>query len=285
MARPENPIPETSPVPLRNFADKMRSCRTAKGISYRDMAKLANYSASALSQAASGKELPSWELTRAYIRACDQGEAQWRALWEETRSLLSRPARAPSADAPLVPPPSAVSHPEIRRAESPDTLVAVKPPPAPGSSLLSPRERDLTAALNALRVRAGQPSLRELEVRTDQMTHYLVSRSTMSRVFSGRSVPRLDVVIALARACDASRAELEQLRQLWMERVLADRRQFAPAAVTQSEAPVEENAPTGQPAEVVLEQPSTPARPHMVVPLGFALFALILITLVAMLFA
>ncbi|MFI9255787.1 helix-turn-helix domain-containing protein [Streptomyces sp. NPDC053069] len=71
MARPENPIPESSPLPLRNFADKMRSCRTAKGISYRDMAKLANYSASALSQAASGKELPSWELTRAYIRACD----------------------------------------------------------------------------------------------------------------------------------------------------------------------------------------------------------------------
>lgn len=283
MARPENPIPETSPVPLRNFADKMRSCRTAKGISYRDMAKLANYSASALSQAASGKELPSWELTRAYIRACDQGESQWRAFWEETRSLLSRPAPVPPGDAPVVPPPSAAPHPEIRPVESPDTLVTVKPPPAPESSPLSlMRERDLTAALRDLRVRAGQPSLRELEKR---MTHYLVSRSTMSRIFSGHSFPRLDVLIALARACDASGAEVEQLRQLWMERVLADRQQFAPAAVTQSEAPVEENAPTGQPAEVVLEQPSTPARPHMALPLGFALIALILITLVAMLLA
>jgi Helix-turn-helix domain len=91
MGRREVPLdPDHDAV--QRFAHDLRRLREAAGSpSYRWLATRAHYSPSALSTAARGKILPSWEVTRAFVLACDGDEREWRRRWEETS------ARAPGA--------------------------------------------------------------------------------------------------------------------------------------------------------------------------------------------
>jgi transcriptional regulator with XRE-family HTH domain len=67
VARQETPLP---PGPLGDFGRDLRDLRIAAGMpSYRELARRARYSASALSAAASGKLLPTLEVTLAYAAA------------------------------------------------------------------------------------------------------------------------------------------------------------------------------------------------------------------------
>jgi transcriptional regulator with XRE-family HTH domain len=88
MGRKENPIVGTGPIV--EFAESLRRVRQEAGSPrYRDMALRAHISAPALSLAAAGKKLPTWETTKAYLRACnvtDRDSVQrWRQAWERTR--------------------------------------------------------------------------------------------------------------------------------------------------------------------------------------------------------
>ena len=91
MARPEKPI--TADGPAATFATKMRRARYAAGNpKYRAMAARSGYSHTALSQAARGERLPSWECVQAYLRACgvtDEAEfKEWQGDWESTRRAV-----------------------------------------------------------------------------------------------------------------------------------------------------------------------------------------------------
>ena len=70
---------------------------------------------------------------------------------------------------------------------------------------------DFTAALRALKVRAGNPSFQELQRRSR------VPRSTLAEALKpGRSaLPRLEVVTALIQACGADTAETAQWQRAW----------------------------------------------------------------------
>ncbi|GLZ77420.1 hypothetical protein Afil01_22270 [Actinorhabdospora filicis] len=84
MPRPEKPIQPGGPV--ADFALALRALRDAAGRpSYAVMARLAYSSQAVLSEAAAGRSLPTWEATRAYVRACGGDESDWRARWEAAR--------------------------------------------------------------------------------------------------------------------------------------------------------------------------------------------------------
>lgn len=87
MPRPEAKIDTIGPVAA--FAQKLRNVRDRSGLTYKKLSVEAQYHPGTLAYAASGKEMPTWELNRAYVRACgvlDPDEIkQWELDWHKTR--------------------------------------------------------------------------------------------------------------------------------------------------------------------------------------------------------
>src|SRR5438045_3088609 len=91
MPRRENPI-DPADGPVAQFALDLRAARAAAGNpTYRAMAERAHCSAPALSTAAAGKTLPTWAITRAFLRACNISladkdvAAPWQMRWQAAR--------------------------------------------------------------------------------------------------------------------------------------------------------------------------------------------------------
>ncbi|SDG42973.1 hypothetical protein SAMN05216553_10828 [Lentzea fradiae] len=85
MPRGERPLGPEDTALLR-FAGDLRRLRDQAGKpSYRELAVRANYSPTALSDAAGGRKLPSLALTLAFVRACDPAAdtAPWTKRWRE----------------------------------------------------------------------------------------------------------------------------------------------------------------------------------------------------------
>ncbi|MEU4159522.1 hypothetical protein [Actinoplanes sp. NPDC026670] len=83
MPRRERPL-ESEDSPLLRFAGDLRRLRRDSGEpTYRELGKRTNYSAAALSEAVSGRRLPSLAVTLAFVRACDGDADEWTARWRE----------------------------------------------------------------------------------------------------------------------------------------------------------------------------------------------------------
>ncbi|WP_163010854.1 nSTAND1 domain-containing NTPase [Streptomyces dangxiongensis] len=81
MARKERPL-EGEDGPLLRFAAALRRLRHEAGSPpYRDLAHRAHYSVATLSGAASGRRLPSLDVTLSYVRACGGDPREWEARW------------------------------------------------------------------------------------------------------------------------------------------------------------------------------------------------------------
>ena len=75
---------------LAQFAENLRQLRHhADNISYRSLAERADVSPSALSQAASGRKLPTWNVTRAFVKGCGGDEKVWYEKWSQVRRELN----------------------------------------------------------------------------------------------------------------------------------------------------------------------------------------------------
>lgn len=86
---------------LALFAGELRQMRRQAGSpTYREMSKLARYSPSALSAAASGALLPSEGVVAAYAAACGQDGALWVARREAVRAGLEDDERSLRTAAP-----------------------------------------------------------------------------------------------------------------------------------------------------------------------------------------
>ncbi|RFU42267.1 XRE family transcriptional regulator, partial [Actinomadura logoneensis] len=111
MPRPENPLdPESGPVAA--FAVALRELRARAGApSYRAMSKRSYYGFTTLAEAAAGRRLPSWEVTRAYVAACGGDVDDWERRWKQTAALL-RPAAESGTDqsGERSPPPPGPAH-------------------------------------------------------------------------------------------------------------------------------------------------------------------------------
>lgn len=99
MARRERPL-GTGDDAITAFAADLRALRSKAGNPpYRELAVRAHYSAASLSEAASGRKLPSLALTRAYVGACDGDVAEWEARWHD---LAAEPDPPDDATSPYV---------------------------------------------------------------------------------------------------------------------------------------------------------------------------------------
>lgn len=79
MPRPEKPIELVGPI--AELALDLRELRKREGLTVRELAERANYSASVIAEASGGRTLPTWAVTEAYVRACGQEPHRWRARW------------------------------------------------------------------------------------------------------------------------------------------------------------------------------------------------------------
>jgi DNA-binding XRE family transcriptional regulator len=100
------------------LAQRLRDLRDTHGLTLRQLAAKSGYSAGALSQAESGRSVPSWELVAAFVQTCGDDPVRWRHLWE-----LARPAAA----APLQGTPAQGLPPAVMSLTAPP----LPPPPLP----------------------------------------------------------------------------------------------------------------------------------------------------------
>ena len=100
VPRQERPL-ESEETPLLRFAGDLRRLRRRAGLpSYRALGKRANYSAAALSEALSGRRLPSLAVTTAIVRACDGDAGVWTERWRQLAA--AQPGAAGDVATPYV---------------------------------------------------------------------------------------------------------------------------------------------------------------------------------------
>ncbi|MEV4312632.1 helix-turn-helix domain-containing protein [Actinocrispum sp. NPDC049592] len=92
MPARERPL-DSDGGPLAEFAAALRQLRDQAGSPpYRELGRRAHYSAGTLSEAASGRKLPTLAVTLAYVQACDGDTADWEHRWHRLAAALATPA-------------------------------------------------------------------------------------------------------------------------------------------------------------------------------------------------
>ena len=204
MARPEKPITSTGAV--AELALALRELRVGAGLRpYRALAADCGRSATVLSQAASGDQVPQWPVVEAFVRACgSEPDQRWRGLYDRAARAGAGNAAVLTFDPTLI----SASSTAMKRQEGTEALVG----PA-----------DLTLRLKLIRVRAGNPTLQAMSQTSG------VARSTLGDVFQGKAMPRYEVLLALMESFHVSGQERSELIEAWNRAVLQHGR-FTPAA-------------------------------------------------------
>jgi hypothetical protein len=78
--RPEEPI--AAGAPFAEFANGLRALRASSMKTYEQIAAEENFCRSVLSTAANGRQLPTREVTLAYVRACGGSVTEWGQRWD-----------------------------------------------------------------------------------------------------------------------------------------------------------------------------------------------------------
>lgn len=84
----------------------------------RELAARSGYSLASLSNAESGRRVPSWEVLATFVQSCGHDPAQWRQLWEVARSSDSDPARSPDPATDSGRPPASPQSPRDEPADA-----------------------------------------------------------------------------------------------------------------------------------------------------------------------
>jgi DNA-binding NarL/FixJ family response regulator len=82
MPRPEKPV-ENTYAELAKLALGLRELRAQADATYRDLSRQTGYAISVLSGAASGRRVPTWEVVKAYVEACDGDPSEWHQVWND----------------------------------------------------------------------------------------------------------------------------------------------------------------------------------------------------------
>ncbi|MEV6527459.1 helix-turn-helix domain-containing protein [Longispora sp. NPDC051575] len=204
MVRPEKKIDPCS-GPIAAFAVELRELRRAAGEPpYKAMAKSVNFSSSALSKAAAGDRLPTWDVTSAYVRACGGQVAAWKDRW----------AQAHSGHSPL----NLFGPVQVKLL--PDDLM-----PGPARPRATPVHElaDIAGQLDAYRQHA-RLSWRALAARTkesaDASLH--LSSSTLYDALIKRRRPTLPLTLRVAELCGATPDELADWERAWRRATAKD---------------------------------------------------------------
>lgn len=97
--RPQRPL-DPGADPIQRFAYDLRQIRPP-GLTYRKMAERVHYSAQTLSAAVNGRQLPSQEVTRAFVQACGGDTTQWEQRWLDTQAQLQGSGTVADTGTPL----------------------------------------------------------------------------------------------------------------------------------------------------------------------------------------
>ncbi|MFD0560586.1 hypothetical protein ACFQ2M_00030 [Kitasatospora saccharophila] len=217
MPRPENPIDPNAPEPIREIAAGLREARAQAGNpDYRSMGKRANYSSTALSQAASGKKFPSLSLTLAYLESLQVGPEvldEWERRWTQAKQdLASIPAPAPTRIETI----TVTSQGTMRPRDSAE-LVRPRTSPAaqatmfrlPGFGMITTRG-DWSRAMYWLRHRNPADVGRKMS-----MGHIAASSGVpmalIPAMLTGERIPRPAILQEVLRAMGATPAECQVL--------------------------------------------------------------------------
>jgi transcriptional regulator with XRE-family HTH domain len=84
-------------APHRAFAQDLRDLRDSAGLNSAELARAAHLSPSTVTRALKGETCPSWEVTRAIVRACKASTGTWQSYWEEARRDGRQRAKAARA--------------------------------------------------------------------------------------------------------------------------------------------------------------------------------------------
>jgi hypothetical protein len=234
MGRRLNPIEDDGPV--GKFAKRLRDRRAQvpKKLTYRAMAAAGYFSHSVLAGAAAGKNFPTWEVTEAFVRACDAEDDEvkaWKNDWLDTHRALGNP-RGKLGETEAVVPTRLTSGQPIRAGRLRPVQPDIAEPEQCQPQLDQVRTfDDLCYQLQVLKIAVGNPSLRVLHRRMEQPTkagidRYYAGVSTLSEVFSGQRTPRFELLMSIVAALlslledgDASHAygELWRLTRAWRQ--------------------------------------------------------------------
>lgn len=203
MGRRESPLYEppwrTAEFPLWRLAEYLRRSRARAGLTYRELADRAQLPEGKLRRAADGKTLPDRETVEAYARACgrDPGYAvRWR---ERAETARRRKRRAGSRRKWRV------------RPEPPWWARDVARAAASQAATLDA----LVAALECLRLAAGQPTLKELAETARRHGDWLPFSTVSDLLRRETRRPRREVVLAFARACGEPGEWLREWERAW----------------------------------------------------------------------
>ncbi|MFJ8018368.1 hypothetical protein [Streptomyces sp. NPDC096339] len=96
MPRQPSPISDDASAELRELASGMRDLKDAAGLTFATLNERVHYSTASLSGAVSGKKLPTWEVTWAFIHGCDPmaDEQVWQERWRAAEEGELRRAEA-----------------------------------------------------------------------------------------------------------------------------------------------------------------------------------------------
>ncbi|MFE0458529.1 helix-turn-helix domain-containing protein [Kitasatospora sp. NPDC058965] len=179
----------------RVLAQWLRSLRERSGLTYSQLAHKTSQagmpvSTSTLWRADGGRSTPTWAVAEAYTRACGGSVREAERLWIRARSS-----------------------PQGRKA------VATAMSARPVKALRYITERaELLHAMSRLRLRAGNPSLRELEQRAFRNGVSHLPHSTLHGVLCGRRDCSRPVLVEFVRACGVGPARERDWIAAW-ERV------------------------------------------------------------------
>jgi transcriptional regulator with XRE-family HTH domain len=174
---------------VRALAQWLRTLRERSGLTYSQMARKSTelhlpVSVATLSRADEGRTVPTWPVTEAYTRACGGSVRTAERLW--LRADARRPGRRSGPVA----------------AEAPA-----------GQALRYVTQRcELLFAMRRLRLRAGSPSLRELETRAVRGAVSHLPRSTLHGVLAGERDCTERILVEFVRACGAGPGEEAEWR-------------------------------------------------------------------------
>jgi hypothetical protein len=179
--RPQEPLDPSADAVVA-LAHALREARHRSCLTLRQVAEKTNYSVTTCTAASRGKELPTWQATVAFTRACGGDEDQIRALWEQAALSLGRDIESstPSGD-----------------------------PPDPSTASTA---AEFMESMVALRTWA-QLSLRALNLRSDG--HNKLPPSTVSETLKRSQLPDVAFVFTYVKACGLTDDQAQQWFTVW----------------------------------------------------------------------
>ncbi|OIJ64572.1 helix-turn-helix domain-containing protein [Streptomyces mangrovisoli] len=209
------------PMSLRSLAVEMRDIRKNSGLTVSALAQKINYSPTAVSQATSGKTVPSWNLVQAFVKGCGyNGDMErWKRIYREARrdtkgtsmedtgetalprlALVPRLLRADQSVPPLHPDGLLALVQQAREYELEDKRVtSVTSADHMHTALaLCTTAEDVIELMRDL-VRTKGLSLQEVEERSRK--HYPISNATFQQVLNGTALPTTEWLHIFLSAC------------------------------------------------------------------------------------